>query len=544
MTKRVLTVANLGKDFQMDIMSGKINVNKESVKEAMKADDYFIGPQGPRGEQGIPGEQGIQGPIGLTGPQGNPGIEGLDGKDGKEGPQGPKGDKGDPGVRGVPGLPGEQGTAGPVGPRGDSAYLIAVNNGFGGSESDWLASLKGKDGQQGQSGTSGASAYDIAVGKGFSGTEQQWLDSLKGTKGDTGPTGPKGNAGAKGDKGDVGPQGPQGIAGVAGTTPNITIGTVTTLAVNARATATITGSATAPVLNLGIPSTANVDAIKLYVQSRGQGLVSNGSGLMGDNTNFSRFTFDPINVYAGMGSFRTAVLNADNAIDEFIPVNIGKTYRLSFVGRTLTKVGDSLAYCYIGCYDADQQVIMPHHQVLRTFRLRNAITTLGVQDVQIAAEDLGAFNAWFSQPSVSKGGGWYLGNPNYTNSKGYTYPKATYTRTFYHQSGIQMTGGNVTTIYDASTGTWKGFAINNLPTGGLPAGTEVCVSRSGGSYIYPLPALMNTALPTEWTPYTVDLNTTSTLRPGTAFIKPGWWLNRNSQTGNTSLIGLVDFKEL
>ena len=535
MTKRVLTLENLGKDFQMDIMSGKINVNKESVKEAMKADDYFIGPQGPRGEQGIPGEQGIQGPIGLTGPQGNPGIDGLEGKDGKEGPQGPKGDKGDPGVRGVPGLPGEA---------GKSAYQIAVEKGYVGSESDWLASLKGNDGQQGQSGTSGASAYDIAVGKGFSGTEQQWLDSLKGTKGDTGPTGPKGDAGAKGDKGDVGPQGPQGIAGVAGTTPNITIGTVTTLAVNARATATITGSATAPVLNLGIPSTANVDAIKLYVQSRGQGLVSNGSGLMGDNTNFSRFTFDPINVYAGMGSFRTAVLNADNAIDEFIPVNIGKTYRLSFVGRTLTKVGESLAFCYIGCYDADQQVIMPHHQVLRTFRLRNAITTLGVQDVQIAAEDLDAFNAWFSQPSVSKVGGWFLGNPNYTNSKGYTYPKGTYTRTFYHQSAIQMTGGDVTTIYNASTGTWKGFAINNLPTGGLPAGTEVCVSRSGGSYIYPLPALMNTALPTEWTPYTVDLNTTSTLRPGTAFIKPGWWLNRNSQTGNTSLIGLVDFKEL
>lgn len=504
MTKRVLTVANLGKDFQMDIISGKINVNKESVKEAMKADDYFIGPQGPRGEQGIPGEQGIQGPIGLTGPQGNPGIDGLDGKDGKEGPQGPKGDKGDPGVRGVPGLPGE----------------------------------------------AGKSAYQIAVEKGYVGSEEEWLASLKGTKGDTGPQGPVGTKGDPGETGPVGPQGPegsqgpQGIAGVAGTTPNITIGTVTTLAVNARATATITGSATAPVLNLGIPSTANVDAIKLYVQSRGQGLVSNGSGLMGDNTNFSRFTFDPINVYAGMGSFRTAVLNADNAIDEFIPVNIGKTYRLSFVGRTLTKVGDSLAYCYIGCYDADQQVIMPHHQVLRTFRLRNAITTLGVQDVQIAAEDLAAFNAWFSQPSVSKGGGWYLGNPNYTNSKGYTYPKDTYTRTFYHQSGIQMTGSDVTTIYDASTGTWKGFAINNLPTGGLPAGTEVCVSRSGGTYIYPLPALTNTALPTKWTPYTVDLNTTSTLRPGTAFIKPGWWLNRNSQTGNTSLIGLVDFKEL
>ncbi|MBQ9714883.1 MAG: trypsin-like peptidase domain-containing protein [Clostridia bacterium] len=52
---------------------------------------------------------------------------------------------------------------------GKSAYDIAVDNGFVGTEQEWLDSLKGDDGK---------SAYDIAVENGFSGTEQDWLDSF------------------------------------------------------------------------------------------------------------------------------------------------------------------------------------------------------------------------------------------------------------------------------------------------------------------------------------------------------------------------------
>ena len=46
---------------------------------------------------------------------------------------------------------------------------------------------------------------------------------------------------------------PEGEKGDTGTTPNLTIGTVTTLAPGSDATATITGTAEAPVLSLGIP---------------------------------------------------------------------------------------------------------------------------------------------------------------------------------------------------------------------------------------------------------------------------------------------------
>lgn len=60
-------------------------------------------------------------------------------------------------------------------------------------------------------GEAGKSAYDIAVEHGFVGTEEEWLESLRG---------PQGEQGEKGDKGD---KGEQGEAGTPGTTPSITI---------------------------------------------------------------------------------------------------------------------------------------------------------------------------------------------------------------------------------------------------------------------------------------------------------------------------------
>ncbi len=68
-------------------------------------------------------------------------------------------------------------------------YDIAVDNGFEGTEKEWLESLKGEDGQQGiqgipgDDGKDGLSAYEVAVKHGFEGTEEEWLKSLKGETG-------------------------------------------------------------------------------------------------------------------------------------------------------------------------------------------------------------------------------------------------------------------------------------------------------------------------------------------------------------------------
>lgn len=89
---------------------------------------------------------------------------------------------------------------------GESAYEIAVNNGFEGTEQEWLASLRGPQGE--------AFTYDDFTAeqlKNLTGPQ-----GPKGDKGETGETGPKGDKGATGEMGPQGPRGPQGATGPQG----------------------------------------------------------------------------------------------------------------------------------------------------------------------------------------------------------------------------------------------------------------------------------------------------------------------------------------
>lgn len=64
----------------------------------------------------------------------------------------------------------------------------------------------------------GQSAYALAVQLGFTGSEAAWIASLKGAKGDKGDTGAQGPEGATGATGPQGPQGPTGATGARGAT--------------------------------------------------------------------------------------------------------------------------------------------------------------------------------------------------------------------------------------------------------------------------------------------------------------------------------------
>ena len=126
----------------------------------------------------------------------------------------------------------QSGANGPVnGPRpsGQASDVVVVTNGSIGYTTATAGGIPGK------------SAYQIAVDNGFVGTEKQWLQSLRGaqglpgTQGSAGPQGSQGpqgvatsgggggggggTAGAQGPQGPAGPagsQGPQGLPGVAG----------------------------------------------------------------------------------------------------------------------------------------------------------------------------------------------------------------------------------------------------------------------------------------------------------------------------------------
>lgn len=69
---------------------------------------------------------------------------------------------------------------------------------------------------EGRDGTDGLSAYQIAVENGYVGTEDEWLLSLVGANGTNGINGTNGAKGDKGDKGDTGATGAKGDTGDSG----------------------------------------------------------------------------------------------------------------------------------------------------------------------------------------------------------------------------------------------------------------------------------------------------------------------------------------
>lgn len=175
-----------------------------------------------RGEPGVAGLSAYMSALnsGFVGTEaqwiaslkGTNGTNGVDGKDGKDG------------VNGTNGLNGTNGTNGTD---GKSAYQLAVELGYTGTLSAWLASLKGADGADGVdgvdgtngtngidgvNGTNGAdgvdgadgkSAYQLALDNGFVGTEAAWLASLVGPPGNDGVDGVDGINGVDGTDGAI-----------------------------------------------------------------------------------------------------------------------------------------------------------------------------------------------------------------------------------------------------------------------------------------------------------------------------------------------------
>ena len=157
------------------------------------------GAQGPQGGQGVQGQPGPQGPGGAQGPQGQQGVRG----------------------QGFT-LRGAWAAA--------TAYVAFDVASYGGSVYGALAASTGV-----QPGTDAAS----------------W--TLLASKGDQGV---QGAAGPGGVQGVQGPAGAAGASGTNGTAATVSVGTTATLAAGAAATVTNGGTASAAVLNFGIPQGA------------------------------------------------------------------------------------------------------------------------------------------------------------------------------------------------------------------------------------------------------------------------------------------------
>lgn len=207
------------------------DVDYEPIPYLSLVDFGIFEPQGPPGPQGDPGPMGPEGPQGPKGDKGDKGDQGEKGDTGERGPQGiqgPKGEQGIQGPQGIQGIPGEPGTP------GTSVVIL-------GSYPTYQALVEAHP-----TGIPGNAYMVNPFLYVWDNNTYSWnnVGRIQGPQGETGP---------QGVQGPQGEPGTQGIQGIPGETPNLTIGTVTTLAYGEQATASITGTKENPILNLGIP---------------------------------------------------------------------------------------------------------------------------------------------------------------------------------------------------------------------------------------------------------------------------------------------------
>ena len=312
----------------------------------------------------------------------------------------------------------------------------------------------------------------------------------------------------------------------------------------------ITTSSSGIITIAGDPTGDRSAITRVWSVSRGENLVTNGSGLMGNNYNFTGLTFDAVQTHGGGGSFRATAVYGSYTSDEFLPVDPEKNYRFALWARSGQDGGvdysaSNLQYAGIVPYDIDGLTVFPFTYAKYP----------GSTDTTLAA----ALNPGDTTVTLTSSAGWAnTGSANYqrqfawygyTNSKGYTYPNYTYTRNYSWNyavyqgdpAGAWAVGGitgNVITL----NAPWPGPAV--------AAGTAIRNINSGGTFKYI--TLASTFVPNTWTRYegyiggldTGGTQNTNQFPYGTAFVKLLFLSNYHGVANNTIRYSDLWFSEM
>ena len=292
---------------------------------------------------------------------------------------------------------------------------------------------------------------------------------------------------------------------------------------------------TIPIANGGTGATTVAGAIESLgaatakdvkeVYSRGEQLIVNGNGFMGDNTNFSSFTFDGSKANGSPGSFTKSVSSVTTTVDELFPVDPSKRYKAEF--DVMTEDPGAQMYAMLTFYDVDKRGI--NVQMVSYY---DGSTTTLAQDLKNGDTKVYLTSAAGFQ-NTSAGHQRSLIFWNYTNSFGYTYPPETYSRNFYESlwasdSSVDKTNNTITLSVAWNKGT-------------IPAGTPVSQNQSGGTYSYFWSQNNKAAFPREWSHVSGEYsgvrtsgtpNQTGKFWPGTAYCKIGWLWNYQASSTN------------
>lgn len=275
-------------------------------------------------------------------------------------------------------------------------------------------------------------------------------------------------------------------------------------------------------------ATVKSDLVNARAVSRGTDLVTNGTGLLGNNYNFSGFIFDPTDTPVGGGSFYSPNQSFAKFTDELIPIDLTRRYLLSFQARQRV-AGKSGAHMYGGLVPiaSDGDNISPVNYMYQAGTTTTLAAPLNPGDT--VAQLTSAAN-WNNGGAVSQD---YLRSFifwNYEDAQGKVWPTETFSRLYYRGAyNIGGISGNTVTLSTP----WAGPAY--------PAGAPLSNGSSGGSYMY---GVANQTVPETWTQFTslrfggsmldgVQVpnagrsNASTVFPPGTSFVKVMFLGNRD-----------------
>ncbi|MGB0798688.1 MAG: DUF2793 domain-containing protein [Planktomarina sp.] len=287
-----------------------------------------------------------------------------------------------------------------------------------------------------------------------------------------------------------------------------------------------------------------------YIASRGTDMVTNGTGLLGNNYNFpTSFAFDPIVTPNIPGSFRfQGYGGALYQSEEFLPVDPNQVYRLrtyvrqgSVAGNwsTFTRQERQRQYMGLLCFDVDKKLINSHHHMRYRDGGVDSLTTLSAPltpgDTVLQLTDASGWN-----DSVASGIRRGLTIFGYKNSFGTPYSH--YSRIFgfgmFDLAGIDKTNNQITLTapFPSSMGN------PDHPNGTWPVGTRLANSASGDTYKYSGFANLVPTQSDTWYKTTnfvggIDQsgqNRFESFSPGTAYVKVLWLPNVSNHAGGSS----------
>ena len=256
--------------------------------------------------------------------------------------------------------------------------------------------------------------------------------------------------------------------------------------------------------------------IDLGVISKGQQLIINGNGVLGDNTNFSQMTYDPTISFNGSPGVFTISKGLTLKSDEFIPIDCNKKYKLSLDIQSIPDTISTFNFMMLILYDIDKKDIISDDHMYFAGSTTKLARDLNPGDTEIYVDDLSGW-AHKTQSSARKIIFW-----DYKNSYGYQYPKETYSK--YWKRSIWTEESQLDYVNNK--------IILDSPWDKEPhlAGCDISQSSNGNTYKFLKYSNISTL--THWEGYIQEFDYSGTniinkFPPGTAFAKFGMLLNYN-----------------